>query len=120
MAEFTSLANCKARLQKAVDQFILTTSGEYAGNWRVDCTDDALMLIWECEENDPRVQAMGPDVPPEYRDAGISDDAPWAMWGGNKIIDAAEIGDDWHGGADAYQDRYGDNIVSQFVRWDFP
>ncbi len=125
-ANFTSLAACKERLTRAVDQFVLKmhakqgSLGEYAGEWNVESTDDRLMLVWTCEEADPRVQAMGPDVPAGFQDSGISGDAPWALWGGNEIIATAEIGDyfDHHSGIDSYQ-KFGVNMVTQWVSWNF-
>jgi hypothetical protein len=64
---------------------------------------------------------MGPDVPAGFKDSGISSDAPWTMWGGNEIIAAAEIGDydDNISGGDSYRDKYNDDMVTQFVGWDF-
>jgi hypothetical protein len=122
--DFTSLAACKERLTRAVDQFVLKMHakrgglGEYAGDWSVDSTDDGLMLVWSCEEADPRVQAMGPDVPAGFQDAGISGDAPWALWGGNEIIASAEVGEHDDSGIDSYQ-KFGVNMVTQWVSWSF-
>jgi hypothetical protein len=124
--DFTSLAACKERLTRAVDQFVLKMHakqggmGEYAGDWSVESTDDRLLLVWTCEEADPRAQAMGPDVPAGFQNSGISCDAPWTLWGGNEIIAAAEIGeyDDHHSGSDSYQ-QFGVNMVTQWVSWSF-
>ena len=73
------------------------------GIWTAEARDDGdAMLIWTCAA-DKVLYMQG--------------DEPWSKWGGNAIIKAAGIGDynDHKSGTDAYQDRFGDSVVTQWV-----
>lgn len=116
MSEFTTKQACAERLKKAIAQFELNNL-HYAGSWAADVLDDEILLVWSCEEEDPRVQAMGTEVPKGFERLGA--DSPWVLWGGNTIIEAAQIGDFDDSGADGYTDKYGDSMVTQYVSWKF-
>lgn len=100
----SAVAAAKASLEKAVSEYKCPV-----GTWSVSTTEenDRLMLNWEGEESDTAVEAM-------------DSDEPWTQWGGYAIIRAAGLEEPCGGTSDAYQDKYGDNMVSQSVAWKFP
>lgn len=113
-----TIEECKVRLTNAVEQFVLksnTDNKSYVGAWKIESTDDWLMLRWECDAFDIQVKAMNP----EFQGVGVFPDAPWTLWGGNEIIAVANIGDynDMRSGCDVSQ-RSGIDIVMQYVTWE--
>lgn len=81
-----------------------TDTSNFPGTWSVDVRDDGdVLLVWTCDEKDLPKDMYG--------------DEPWSTWGGNEIIKTASIGDyNYHkSGGGSYQDRYGDNMVTQWV-----
>lgn len=64
-----------------------------------------VQLVWSCE---------AADVPE------MSGDEPWTKWGGNAIIEASGARQPDDSGSEGYTDKYGDEIVSQWVQWSFP
>lgn len=75
------------------------------GTWSVNSGDGYVQLVWSCE---------AADVPE------MSGDEPWTKWGGNAIIEASGARQPDDSGSEGYTDKYGDEIVSQWVQWSFP
>lgn len=74
------------------------------GAWSVISGEDYVTLEWKFDEG-----ATGE----------MYGDEPWSEWGGNAIIAAARIGEPDCSGCDAYKDRFGEDVVSQWVQWNF-
>lgn len=101
------LADCQnTKATKLAAAISSTDTSGFPGVWSVEVRADGdTMLIWTCDKN---------EVPE------MDGDEPWTKGAGYEIIKAAGIGDysDQKAGADAYQDRNGDNVVTQWVCFD--
>ena len=93
----------KSEITADLDRAIASVKCE-TGAWSVSDGSDSVALEWICDEG-----ATG-----EMRG-----DEPWSEWGGNSIINAAGIGEPDCSGCDAYKDRFGNEVVSQWVQWNF-
>jgi hypothetical protein len=74
------------------------------GAWSVSAGNGYVTLEWKCDENST---------------GEMYGDEPWSEWGGNAIVAAAGIGEPDCSGCDAYKDRFGEEVVSQWVQWNF-
>ena len=74
------------------------------GSWSIETSEGSIMLVWSCEADDEAV-------------AGMQSDEPWSAWGGNAIITDAGLREPDDSGTDSYHDKYGDDMVSQWVEW---
>ena len=89
----------QAALEAAISKH---ANAEFPGAWKVYSGEGYLQLIWSCDK----------DAAPE-----MYGDEPWAQWGGDAIIEEADIGDFHDSGGDAYQDKFGENVITQWVQW---
>lgn len=93
----------KAQIQTALESAIAKhANADFPGAWKVEAGDGYVMLVWSCNE----------DKAPE-----MWGDEPWSEWGGDAMVKYAGIGEPDDSGCDGYQDKYGDQVVSQWVQW---
>lgn len=90
------------QMQAALESAIAKRSSEHPGTWDVTIGEDYVQLIWSCPEN---------EAPDMYGDE------PWSEWGGDAILESAGLGDYAKSGCDSYQDKFGDEMVAQWVEW---
>ena len=89
-----------AALQDAIKSTAANSTSP--GLWSVESGGDYVMLVWACDA----------DAAPE-----MYGDEPWSEWGGNEIIAAAGMPEFDDSGCDGYTDKYGTEVVSQWVQW---
>lgn len=89
-------------LAAALEAAILAYPADYRGTWEVQEDDDTVRLVWECEAD-----ATG----------DMYGDEPWTQWGGHQIIATAKAPRFIDSGSDCYTDKYGDDMVCQWVEW---
>lgn len=92
----------KTELIKNLEAAINAAPAPAFGEWKVHPREDSVLLVWTCDA-DRRPEMYG--------------DEPWADWGGNAIMEAAGAPSFADSGSDAYVDRFGDDVVSQWVEW---
>jgi len=87
----------------AIESAIVSKANvKFPGLWSVNAGDGYVQLVWTCDE----------DATPE-----MYGDEPWSEWGGNAIIAAAGMPEFDDSGCDGYQDKYGTDVISQWVKW---
>ncbi len=92
-----------AQMQSALEAAIAKhANAEFPGSWKVNSGKDYIQLVWSCDE----------DKAPE-----MNDNEPWSQWGGDAILEASGSGEPDDSGCEGYQDKYGDQVVSQWVQW---
>ena len=92
-----------AQMQQALEAAIAKhENAEFPGAWKVHSGEGYIQLVWSCDED---------EAPEMYGDE------PWAQWGGDSILEAAGVGDYHDSGADAYQDKFGEDVIEQWVQW---
>ena len=98
------LADCQgAKLTKLQAAISATDTSGFPGAWTVDQREDGdVLLVWT---------ATLKNVP------DMDGDEPWVKGGGDAIMRAAGIGGDYgnSAGSDSYQDKHGDDVVTQWV-----
>lgn len=85
----------------AIEDAIASVKCE-TGAWSVSAWTGYVTLEWKCDENST---------------GEMYGDEPWSEWGGNAIIAASGIGEPDCSGCDAYKDKFGEKVVSQWVQW---
>ena len=92
------------QMQAALESAIVKHSNaEFPGAWKVNSGEGYIMLVWTCDE----------DESPEMKNGA----EPWEQCGGDAILETADIGDFHDSGGDAYQDKFGENVITQWVQW---
>lgn len=92
----------RTEIVKTLEAAIEAHTADVLGVWSVNSGDDYVQLVWTCDAADA----------PE-----MSGDEPWAQWGGNLIIEASGARQFDDSGCDSYTDKFGDDVVSQWVQW---
>ena len=92
-----------AQMQQSLEAAISKhQNAEFTGAFSVYAEKGHIQLVWSCNEDDA-LEMYG--------------DEPWTEWGGAAIIESACIGETDDSGCDGYRDKYGDQVVSQWVQW---
>ena len=87
-----------AQMQQSLEAAIAKhANADFPGAWKVEAGDGYVMLVWSCDEG---------EAPKMYGDE------PWSDWGGNAIIESADIGDPDDSGCDGCE-----AMVFQWVQW---
>ena len=92
-----------AQMQAALEAAIAKhANADLPGAWKVNAGEDYIQLVWSCDED---------EAPEMYGDE------PWSQWGGDAILEAAGLGELDDSGYDGYQNKYGDQVIEQWVQW---
>lgn len=93
------------RLRAAVEAFTAARP-DAPGAWTVEDRDGGVMLVWRAAAQD---DALG----------DMYGDEPWKRWGGEEIAARAGLTlDNAKSGVDSYVDRWGEEVLAQWVLWD--
>ena len=76
-------------------------------------------VAWSVNDGDGYVQLVGIyDSPDEDDELATSPDLSWKKFGGDAILAAAGLTDQWgKSGTEGYEDCYGDDVVSDWVEF---
>lgn len=97
----------KIELEAALEAAIKSYGSPLYGEWSVWTDEDTVALEWICKIEET------PDT------EGQRGDEPWTDWGGDEIIEMAGADTFFNSGIDSYQDKFGNNNVTQWVSWSF-
>lgn len=96
--------NKTAEFQARLDAAIEAAGAAVTGAWKSSVGEGYIQLVWTCDASDEAL-------------ADMYGDEPWSDWGGDAILSAAGLPEYDNSGADTYTDRFGDEMVAQWVEW---